>query len=252
MLNKNLKDAVLKDIDREQEPSTCLGKFLFQALKKKNYDLSRLSELTKIPLWHLQALQDGNFDKLPPNVYMKGVFMRLTKFLDIGLGEIEEKYNEDRSALSEQPETAEKQKDTESIVSGAFHFRDRFKESYIGRNFLILTPRKIGIIFSILFLAVIFSYIWYQYDVLVGPPILSIITPARDSETENSRVDVRGKTLNDVYLTVNGQNVYVDQDGAFALSVELAAGLNAIEIVARNKMGKESKVVRQVFYKTGE
>ena len=48
-------------------------------------------------------------------------------------------------------------------------------------------------------------------------------------------------------VKINGENVYVDFNGSFSKDVRLAAGLNTIEVVAVNKFGKSTKILRQIF-----
>ena len=67
------------------EPSN-IAEFLKEKRQDKNFSLEKLSELTKIQIYHLEALESGQFEKLPPSVYRDGIFKRLSKFLDVNKG----------------------------------------------------------------------------------------------------------------------------------------------------------------------
>ena len=58
-----------------------LAEFIKEKRQSKNISLERLSELTKIQVYHLESLESGQFDKLPPLVYRAGIFRRLLKIL---------------------------------------------------------------------------------------------------------------------------------------------------------------------------
>lgn len=204
-----------------------LAEFLKGKRQEKNLTLEHLSDLTKIQLYHLEALEMGQFEKLPPSIYRDGIFKRLSKFLDANEGEIIKAYkNEFKSSVKAalpEPVSAVKK-----------------------RSYFILTPGKFIIFLSGLLLVILFGYLWYQFNFLIGPPNLAVI-PGEDAITAEDAVLIRGKTDNGIDLTINGENTYVDSSGNFEKNVKLAAGLNVIEIQAVNNFGKITKIVRQIF-----
>lgn len=82
------------------------------------------------------------------------------------------------------------------------------------------------------------------------PPVLSVSSPTNNLETNVKSVTVSG-TTNDatsspVTLTVNGEIVTVNENGAFSISVQLTEGSNTITVIAEDGAGKTSTVVRTV------
>ncbi len=207
-----------------------LSEFLKEKRQSKNLSLEKLSELTKIQLYHLEALEAGQFEKLPPSIYREGILKRLSKILDTNEGEIMEAYRNKFAAPA-------------SIMSTA--------PAYPNSSFFILTQSKLTIFAGALFLALLSGYLWYQFNFLVGPPNL-IIKPSEDATTKEESVLISGKTDNGIDLTINGENTYVDSNGSFEKSVKLAAGLNIIEIRAVNNFGKVSKIIRKIFKETAQ
>lgn len=59
----------------------------------------------------------------------------------------------------------------------------------------------------------------------------------------------RGRTHPEADLTMNGRIVYLNEDGSFAERVLFAREVNEMEFVAKNRLGKVSKVVRYVVVK---
>lgn len=204
-----------------------LAEFLKWRRQEKNLTLEHLSDLTKIQIYQLEAMEAGKFEKLPPSVYRDGIFKRLSKFLDTDENEIMEAYRNKFESS-----TSSFQINNPPIVK---------KESYF-----ILTQSKLMIFTGGLLLLFLSGYIWYQFNFLTGPPNLAVI-PSEDAITAEDAILVRGKTDNGIDLTINGENTYVDLNGSFEKSVKLAAGLNIIEIQAANNFGKTTKIIRQIF-----
>lgn len=209
---------------------TGLAEFLKGKRQEKNLTLERLSDLTKIQLYHLEALEAGQFEKLPPSVYCDGIFKRLSKFLDTNKGEVMEAYGEWIKSS------------TKTAPLEPYYMVK--KESYF-----ILTPSKLMIFSGGLFLALLFGYLWYQFNFLTGPPSLAIM-PSEDAITKEENILISGKTDNGINLTINGENTYVDSRGSFEKNIKLAAGVNIIEIRAVNNFNKVTTIIRQIFRET--
>ena len=61
-------------------------------------------------------------------------------------------------------------------------------------------------------------------------------------------VEVRGKTVLDAVVTINGEVVPVDASGEFSANVELESGPNTITVVANDFQGNEQARVLTVIY----
>lgn len=227
-LTKN-KDGKNSDLENQAKPA--LADFLKEKIKESNLSPERLSELTKIQIYYIEALEAGEIDKLPPSVYRAGIFKRLSKFLGIDENKVIEMYKNESQTAEKSPPNA-----SNAVVSG--------KNSYF-----ILTPRKITIFFGGMLLILVAAYLWYQFDFLIGPPTLAI-EPKEDMVIKDDSLLLKGKTDNGVNLTINGEGVYVSSDGNFSKNIQLAAGLNVIEIKSVNSFGKTNKIIRQIFKET--
>lgn len=203
--------------------------FIKEKRTSKNISLERLSELTKIQVYHLEALELGEFEKLPPLVYRAGIFKRLAKFLVIDEIEILEAYQKETS------------KPDFGASLNSYNYPIVRKKSYF-----ILTPNKLIFFLGAALLLLFSYYLWYQFNFLVGPPNLAI-EPKEDIVTKNEIILINGKTDIGVDLTVNGENVYVASGGIFKKEIKLADGVNLIEIAAVNGFGKTKKIIRKIF-----
>ena len=220
----------MKSEDKKNPPVSrqTLSEFLKEKRQSKNLSLEKLSDITKIQIFNLEALEDGQFEKLPPSVYRTGIFKRLAKILDIDEKEIMERYDNETQVV-------ETSADYNNIVKPK---KENFK--------FVLTQRKLLVAFSMVLLVSLFAYLWYQFDFLVGPPNLAI-NLKEDLITQEGTITLRGKTDNRVDLTVNGENIYVSPSGDFSKDVSLADGINIIEVKVINNFGKTTKIIRQIF-----
>jgi len=212
----------------KSEDKKTLSEFLKEKRQSKNLSLEKLSDITKIQIFNLEALENGQFEKLPPLVYREGIFKRLAKFLDIDEKEIIEMYNNE----------------TQVVETPADHsnITDSKKENFR----FVLTPRKLIVTFSAILLVSLFAYLWYQFDFLVGPPNLAI-NLKEDLITKDESFTLKGKTDNRVDLTINGENIYVSSDGNFSKDILLAGGINVIEVKVVNSFGKTTQIIKQIF-----
>lgn len=214
--------------------------FFREKRQSKNISLEKLSEITKIQPYHLEALEAGHFEKLPPSVYRAGIFKRLAKFLDVDENQFMEAYkNEIELSSAMSPDS--------SNVNFAFQIGNapiKKRNSYF-----ILTPSKLIFLGGGLLLILLFVYIWYQFNFLTGPPNL-VIDKEEDFITKEEIVLINGKTDNGIDLTINGEKMYVASSGSFRKEIQLADGVNVIEIKAVNNFGKTTKIIRQIFKET--
>jgi len=210
------------------EDNKTLSEFLKEKRQSKNLSLEKLSDLTKIQIFSLEALENGQFEKLPPSVYRSGIFKRLAKYLGVDEKEIAEMYNNETRVI-------EASVDYKNIAEPK---KENFR--------FVLTPRKFIIALSMVLSVSLFAYLWYQFDFLIGPPNLAI-NLKEDLITKDETFALIGKTDSRVDLTVNGENVYVSPDGNFSKDVLLASGINSIEVKVINSFGKTTQIIKQIF-----
>lgn len=86
-------------------------------------------------------------------------------------------------------------------------------------------------------------------------PVLNVTNPVDGLVTNNAQLTVSGNT-NDVTskpvtVSINGKAATVNGDGTFSLGVTLTNGENTITIIAKDKAGKTTTIVRHVTLDTG-
>ena len=80
------------------------------------------------------------------------------------------------------------------------------------------------------------------------PFFLVVTEPQGDSIVTSNPISVAGSTTPDAVVSINGEAVEVDIDGAFSTQVTLEEGPNVIEVVASNLQGDQESVILALIY----
>ena len=199
------------------------SQFLRERLKKHNFSLRRLSELSGISVEHLEHLLKDDRERLPAAPYLRGYLQRLGKILDF---EPEEWWKHFRLQ-------------DEVFASGP-------KDELPGNRFSLNTGRKnFWIIVTVI---VMVLYLGLRFAQIFGRPVLIVLEP-RDPAVQVADFSyvIRGEVKNSDRVFVNNEVIPLT-NGAFQKTVLLQPGLNTVEISSKKFLGSEVKVIRQIVY----
>lgn len=79
-----------------------IGDYLRQTRTEKNISLQDVQEMTKISLRYLKALEDGDWETIPGEVYRKGFLVNFANAIGLDGQQILEEYNRLKSTRNEQ------------------------------------------------------------------------------------------------------------------------------------------------------
>jgi hypothetical protein len=114
----------------------------------------------------------------------------------------------------------------------------KFKKGFNIRLFVIVA--------SVLLLV---SYgIFNARNLIIGPTI-EIFSPAKDMETSENVMDIKGQAKNVTSISLNEKPISVDTEGLFEEKLLLSPGSNIIEIKARDRFKKETLKTITIYYK---
>ena len=208
-----------------------------ECLKKRREDLGitlkQISEKLKISENNLENLENNKYDKLPPDVYVKGFIKGYCEIVGYSFEKILNLYNLERNTGDKLQKIKPKNKTKKMSLSG---------------NYPIVTPKIITLIFSALVIFVIGYYLWYQVSSFSSTPYLFVSNPLNDQIINNAEIQVSGQTEDDVIIKINGEDIFVDPTGYFSETIFLKYGNNILEIEAVNKFNKKSLEVRNIIY----
>ena len=104
----------------------------------------------------------------------------------------------------------------------------------------------VGIISCMIFFAGIGTFAYMKMDfILHGVAIKATI----DESSGTSIVQINGSAKNATYLTLNGNEIFVDRDGGFKVPYALLPGLGVVTLDAVDKFGNVSEKQFQIVYK---
>ncbi len=177
-----------------------IGEYLRKAREERNLSLKEVQEITKISLRYLEAIDRGDFNGIPGEVYRKGFIANYASAVGLDPQEVLQRYHDIKSQIEEE----ERQVQLEKAVSEKYN--PTVTLHWSREAYLTVTASIIGLL-------LVFSFVF--------PPIKHVYT----QEALSSRRSVESKpdeTLNtqsypiEVYASFTGRVwVSVKSDGRF-------------------------------------
>ncbi len=206
----------------------CAGEVLKQERERRGLTPEDIERATKIRVKLLLALEEGEYQKLPPPTFVRGFIKNYAEFLGLSKDGLLALY---RREVDE--------KKTQNLIPRAV------VSPIMSR--LAVTPRLVLILFVVFILVGFFVYLSKEFTLLAGAPYLDLATTKDNIKITSSTIEVSGKTDPEAKLTINGQEVRFEDGGKFTTQISLSPGQNVIEVAAESKRGKKSEVKRTVF-----
>ncbi|KKQ45148.1 MAG: Transcriptional regulator, XRE family [Candidatus Moranbacteria bacterium GW2011_GWC2_37_8] len=204
--------------------SLTLGERMKKIRDERRLSLAEISKSTKIQVKYLEYLEEGEYLKLPADVYVRGFLRSYAIFMGLNETALFKQYEREKGIHKNIKKIADC--DTRS--------------NPINFSSLVITPKMI-IIGMVLFLVVSsFVYLYAQVNNFVSAPRLVIMKPADGSLTEGTSTHVTGVAEKDALVFINDQKVLVNENGEFSEDVGLRPGQNMITVKARSKFDKEA------------
>jgi cytoskeletal protein RodZ len=213
---------------RKKVGSLTLGEKLQKIRNDHRISLAEASKSTKIQVKYLEALESGSYEKLPPEVYVRGFLRGYASFLGVPEEAIIRMYDRERSIQK-------------NLGRGEpFRFQPR---SPIRFRFDISPKTMVAVSVAIVSLG-FFSYLYFEFRSFVSDPRLVILEPVDGSSVSVTELLVSGETDRRAQIRINGEETIVGEDGRFSEQVTLTPGLNTISVSSVNRFGKErTKIV---------
>ncbi len=208
-----------------------IGQILADERQKQRITLTQLSQVTKIKIEYLQALEKNQFDQLPASVFIKGFIKSYARVLKL----------DQRSLL------AILRRDYQENKTGELLLRQYIRPvSQRQKQWKPIT--LVVVVVAAIFLSLA-GYIGFQWYNLNKPPSLEIYSP-EENEFVSSQIVVSGAVENEVMVSVNAQPVSTQPDGTFKTEVYLPReGISTITIEAVDQKGRATLQQRTVYVK---
>ena len=230
-----------------------LGEQLRKVRKEQDISLEQASKITKIQTKYLNYLENGQYEKLPADVYVRSFLKSYTSFLKMNSEDAEALYKKEKKIGEKLKGVFFKNKRRRGYTSSpannkiAKDKKENKKFSY-KIPFFAITPKVLIFGLSIIIIAAISIYFFYQISFLTEPPKLIVETPIEDLIIKEEKILIKGKTQVNAEVSINGGGVWLDENGVFNQELFLQEGINVIKIIAVNKFGKKNEVIRKIIY----
>ena len=209
-----------------------------ECLKKKREELEipikDLGSKLRIKTVYLEDLEKNNYEKLPPDVYVKGFIKSYSELVGFNPEEMIKLF--------------EKEKEIGNKVESRNRKKKKHEKKFALKKYIIITPRIATVFLSLFMLSIVGYYFWHQLSSFNSEPYLFISSPLTDEVTNDFEIVVSGETEIGIILRINGEDVFVDESGYFQEDIMLQPGKNVIIIEVVNRFDKTAKEIRNIIY----
>lgn len=214
-----------------------LGEKLAKKRVALGYDIKEVERATRIRAKYLEMIEAGNYEKLPPDVYVRGFLKNYASFLRLDVNKVTRLYLKERGLKENVKKAIAPKEPTKTPV--------RKKKG----PKVIITPKRLFIASALAGAFIIVAYIGWQISILAAPPKIEIRSPQDNVKIEDDSTIIEGKTDAGADVFINSVQIGVDPDGNFKEKISLQEGINLIKVSAKNKLGKTSQISRTVLAK---
>jgi hypothetical protein len=217
-----------------EENSKTLAEILLQARKDQEINLLKVERATHVPKKYLEALEKGNYSVFPGQIYGRNFLRAYAKLLALDTNRLVNLFDQEYQTYY-RFRTSQNQP--------RLDFKPRSKSS----NFIIF-PRLAQTITVIAVIALLMGYLGIKIKNIVTPPFLVVQAPIDNLILQDdNQIEIIGQTEKEARLTINKEEVLIDNSGAFHKTVSLKEGLNTIAIAANKKHSRENVIERHIL-----
>lgn len=203
------------------------GTYLRQMREQKGLTLDKASQDSKIIKKILQALEQEDYQNLPPSPYLEGLIKDYARYLRLNEEKVLALYL--------------KNKKNSTTSDASFSHKESVKS--------VLPFSQIVAHFLQFFLLGLFLvYCGWELSQFLLPAKITLFTPTPNFVASNPDLEIKGQVKRAKSLFLQGQEIRFDQRGFFQEQLRLVEGLNTLELKAFNPLGKETTLEQQVFF----
>jgi len=204
-----------------------IGTILKERRKELKLELKQVSEIIKIRVDYLAALEEGNYAIFPSEVYLKGFLKNYAKYLNIST---------EKALALYRRENERKENPNSQLVN---------KENSPGKQF-VFTPNKIITIIAALSILAIVLYLGSFVGQVLRKPDLKLTSPVAFEEegavsykTDANNIELAGNVEIGSKLTINETELKLNNFEKFSKEFPLVEGPNTFLIKAVSQFGRE-------------
>lgn len=201
---------------------------LLQARESKNISLEQAARHLQINIKYLRALENAEFNKLPPGVYGKNFLREYAIYLDLDPGDLKNQLE----PLATKP-IAKK--------------GDPFSRKIPDFHYFLTIPKLIKNTLIVIIALICLLYLGVSVKNIIAPPNINIIYPLNDITIATNFITVEGWAEGETEIIINDEQVLLDSDGFFKKDINLKTGLNIVIITGQKRYSRETKIIRNII-----
>ncbi len=218
---------VMRKLDRT--PAT-LGAKLRALRRGQAVSLGDIERETHVQRVYLEALEHGEYSKLPEPLYTRNFIRAYARALKADEKYFLELYAEEVGRCD--------------LMGPARLPRQRVK-----RGSFFNLPRAVTVGIMALFVATVLGYLGFQWQAMLQAPVIVLNTPGDGLATDSAILPISGQIdSGEATLTINGEPVVVGVDHAFSTTVDLTRGLNIITVEAKRRYSHSALLYRRIVF----
>ncbi|HEX6976963.1 MAG TPA: helix-turn-helix domain-containing protein [Patescibacteria group bacterium] len=197
--------------------------FLIEARRGKGLKVSDVSEMTKIKMQFITAIENEDWEKLPPFPVVVGFVKSIAHFLNINEREAVALLRRDYPIKP-------------VVVAPKPDMETKF----------VWSPRKTFATGVILIVLVVAGYLGLSYRKFSSPPRLVVSEPKEGQTVTIGTLKVLGTTDVDATVKVNNQPALVSDQGDWSTDISVDKNTTSLTIEALSRSGKTTTINRKI------
>lgn len=193
-------------------------------------DLKKVAASLSLSPQYLKALEDGNFKFFPGEIYIKNFIKIYATYLKLNSRELLDGYLESQKLFCDKKRN--------------YPLKKKRIWQKIASSIIFLRQGLVGLVVVCLII-----YLGYEIFGIFQSPPLTVESPEEGLITTQADLEVKGQTLPETKVQINGVEIVSDRLGLFQEKIGLNAGSNQIFVTALKKYGRSTSLLRNVIYK---
>lgn len=194
---------------------------------RKRLSIDDVAKATKIKAAFLDALERGEYTKLPSSAYAKGFIKNYSIFLGLPAKEMLALFRREFD-----------EKKTYSVLPEGFSR----EQPVFSKRMPVQQAAFVGGLFFLTLLL----YIAFQYKFVFFNPTLSVLSPKENQVFTQPEIVVSGSADSNATVYINKTPVPLDENGKFKKTISVFPGKETITIKAVSRFGKENVIDRHI------
>ncbi|MBU2229070.1 helix-turn-helix domain-containing protein [Patescibacteria group bacterium] len=222
---------------KEIRETRTLGDKLREAREEEGVSLTDVENAIQIRKEYLQYLEEGQYSKLPGEVYIRNFLSKYASYLRLNPKRVIALFEEEKKIFQNITPLEKHPTDGKGVV----------------QNHPIINPKFLRNGFIVLVIISLLIYFGIEISQIMSPPTLVIYSPQEDNitTTEHS-YEIVGQTEKETTILINGEEILADPNGYFQAVVDLKEGINILEITSVRKSSKENTIYKKIRVEPNE